>query len=136
MKSTIAIGIILFLSFMFGGCLVDFFADVDVDEILSDTHIQEVDLQTVDPGTYTGRHSAGLVEVVLQVTVQNHEITAIQIREHDNWRGKKAECITDEVIWTQSVLVDAVSGATISSMVILKSIENALREGMQEEQQQ
>ena len=41
-------------------------------------------------------------------------------------RGQKAEQVTQEVISSQSLKVDIVSGATNSSKVILKAIENAL----------
>lgn len=123
------------LSIVLSGCLIELFVDIDVDDILSDTDIEEVDLQHVESGLYTGTHTAGLVKVVSEVTVQEREITRVRIEEHDNMRGGKAETITGDVILAQSLQVDAVSGATISSMVILKSIENALRSGIQEETQ-
>ncbi len=41
-----------------------------------------------------------------------------------------AEIITDKVIDTQSLQVDAISGATYSSKTILKAIENALKKGI------
>jgi uncharacterized protein with FMN-binding domain len=46
--------------------------------------------------------------------------------KHVNGQGKPAEVITEKVIETQSLQVDVVSGATYSSKVILKAIENAL----------
>ena len=41
-------------------------------------------------------------------------------------RGKAAEVIVDKVVATQKIDVDAVSGATNSSNVIKKAIENAV----------
>ncbi|WP_313562885.1 FMN-binding protein [Ruminiclostridium cellobioparum] len=41
-------------------------------------------------------------------------------------RGAKAEAIVDKIISEQSVTVDVISGATNSSKVILKAVENAL----------
>ena len=46
--------------------------------------------------------------------------------EHRNERGKAAEVIVGNVVATQEINVDAVSGATNSSNVIKKAIENAI----------
>ncbi len=63
--------------------------------------------------------------------VENHTITDIDILKHDNGKGKAAEAITSDVIKNQSVQVDVVTGATYSSKVILKAIENALTSSRQ-----
>jgi uncharacterized protein with FMN-binding domain len=68
------------------------------------------------------------VKVILDVTVQDQNITAINIIKHTcSPIGKKAEKITERIIEHQSLAVDVVSGATGSSMAIMKAIENALR---------
>lgn len=41
--------------------------------------------------------------------------------------GKPAEAIVEDIVENQSIEVDAVSGATNSSRVIMKACENALR---------
>ena len=43
--------------------------------------------------------------------------------------GEKAEVIIDKVMAEQSLEVDVVSGATLSSKCILNAIENALAPG-------
>ena len=53
-------------------------------------------------------------------------IVSINLMEHRNERGKTAEVIVDNVVATQKIDVDAVSGATNSSNVIKKAIENAV----------
>lgn len=45
---------------------------------------------------------------------------------YDNSLGSAAEVITDTVVQHQSVEIDAISGATMSSKTILKAVENAL----------
>ena len=65
----------------------------------------------------------------MEVLVKNHAIVEVRLLEHDNGLGSTAEIITDMVIQRQSVEVDAISGATISSKTILKAVENALTEG-------
>ena len=63
----------------------------------------------------------------VEVTVQNGEITNINILEHRHERGKAAEVITDSIVDEQKIDVDAISGATNSSIVIKKAVENALK---------
>jgi uncharacterized protein with FMN-binding domain len=81
-------------------------------------------------GLYRGNYvlSGTPVKVVLDVTIQNKNIVAINIVEHFcSPIGKKAEKITDRIIEQQSLNVDAISGATGSSKAILKAVENALQ---------
>jgi uncharacterized protein with FMN-binding domain len=89
------------------------------------------DLQKVKDGTYIGEYSAGPVKVKAQTTVKSHVITAVKILEHRNGRGQKAEAITANIISAQSLNVDAISGATLSSKVILKAVEVGLEQGME-----
>ena len=80
-------------------------------------------------GVYRGSYSVSrtLVRVILDVTVRNERLSDIKIIEHmGSSIGKKAEKITGRIIAQQSLNVDVVSGATISSKAILKAVENAL----------
>ena len=63
-----------------------------------------------------------------EVTVQNGEITNINILEHRHERGKTAEAITTKIVDEQRIDVDTISGATNSSTVIKKAVANALRD--------
>jgi uncharacterized protein with FMN-binding domain len=81
-------------------------------------------------GLYRGNYalSGTPVKVVLDVTVQDMNITSIKIIEHScSPIGKKAEKIIERIIERQSLNVDAISGATGSSKAILKAVENALQ---------
>lgn len=88
--------------------------------------IKDIDLTKVPDGTYTGSAENGLVKVKVSITTTDGKITDIELLQHDNGLGKKAESITADVINEQSLDVDAVSSATYSSTTILKAIENAL----------
>jgi len=91
---------------------------------------QMPDLTLLPDGTYHGIYdlSGTPVKVILDVTIQDHKITNINIVKHFcSSVGKKAESIIDRVIEKQNLEVDVVSGATGSSMSILKAIENALQ---------
>lgn len=94
--------------------------------IINDIKINNVDLSAIQDGTYTGSFDAIYVGAEVVVTLKNHKITDITITNHKNEKGKLAEAIPAKVIESQSLEVDAVSGATNSSKVILKAIENAL----------
>ena len=58
--------------------------------------------------------------------MEGKQIVNIEIVEHRNERGEKAEQITDRIVEQQEINVDSVSGATNSSLVIKKAVENAL----------
>ena len=93
----------------------------------TDIELRQVDLDSLPPGTYTGEYEAGPVRAVVSVEVAGAKIQNIEILEHRNLLGKKAERqIPSRVLSAQSIRVDTVTRATASSMVILKAIEVAL----------
>ncbi|WP_315066683.1 FMN-binding protein [uncultured Clostridium sp.] len=98
-------------------------------KIVSEIDIKSVDLSNVHDGTYTGSCDAIFVGAEVEVTVKDKKITDIRLLNHKTEKGKPAEVIVDDVKKKQSLQVDAISGATNSSKVILKAIENALESG-------
>ncbi|HPO02604.1 MAG TPA: FMN-binding protein [Treponemataceae bacterium] len=91
----------------------------------------EVDLAGRGPegtrdGVWEGSFDTDLVKATVLVTTENEKIADIEIVRHDNGMGKKAEAVIDQVIASQSTSVDVVSGATLSSKVILRAVEEAL----------
>ena len=97
-------------------------ACVNLNEIV----ITSPDLSKIADGTYRGDSKVGPVRVTLDVSMQGRALTSIQIIEHRNGRGKKAEDIVPRVIEAQSLDVDVISGASYSSKAILLAAENAL----------
>lgn len=91
--------------------------------IVKNIEISDVDLSQMKNGKYHGQCDAEV-----EVTVDNNKIEKIELLNHKNERGKKAESIIDDVVKEQKITVDTVSGATNSSKVILKAIENALEQ--------
>ena len=90
----------------------------------------EIDLTKVEDGVYEGQCDTGIVRVRVQVTIRNHQLESIELLEHENGRGTPAEAILDQMVQNQTTAVDAVSGATCSSKVIRKAVENALAAGL------
>ncbi len=88
--------------------------------------MNNIDLSLLKDGIYEGKCDAGLVKVVVLVEVKDHKIVDIIINEHQSGLGKMAEVIVGDIINKQSLDVDVVSGATVSSMAIKKAIEEAL----------
>ncbi|MBU4445366.1 FMN-binding protein [bacterium] len=93
--------------------------------------IKDVNLEKVKDGTYNGEYKFFPVKVVVSIEVKNHQITEIKITKHRTGEGEKAEVIIEDVIRAQSLVVDAISGATLSSKCILKAIENALEQDLE-----
>jgi uncharacterized protein with FMN-binding domain len=96
---------------------------------ISSIVISNVNLKSVPNGIYKGSYDAIMIAADVSVSVQNHTIKSITLLRHKNERGKKAEVIVNKVVAAQSLKVDTISGATNSSKVILKAIENALESG-------
>lgn len=94
---------------------------------LVDLPIANVDLSQIEDGTYTGKYESFPLAAEVEVRVADHVITGIELVRHSHGQGEAAEAIPARVVEAQSLEVDVVTGATYSSKVILKAIENALR---------
>jgi uncharacterized protein with FMN-binding domain len=95
-------------------------------ESLKNMEIADIDLAAIADGVYAGSYSSFPVSAEVSVTVKDHVITGIELLKHDNGQGAPAEVIPGKVVESQTLRIDSVSGATYSSRVILKAIENAL----------
>lgn len=93
---------------------------------LADTKIDNVDLASAEDGEYTGSYSAFPVSAEVSVIIKDHQIEKVELIKHNNGQGGGAEILPGKVTEAQSLDVDSVSGATYSSKVILKAIQNAL----------
>lgn len=99
----------------------------DYQKSVRETVISEVDLSALPDGVYVGEYDVNFIYAKVEVTVQNGEMTDIVILKHKQERGKAAEAVVNKMVAEQKIDVDAVSGATNSSTVIKKAVENALR---------
>ena len=94
--------------------------------VVDDIVINDIDLLGISDGIYFGRYETILVKAEVKVEVKDHSITSIEIIKHSHGKGEKAESIVNSILNEQRINVDVISGATISSKVILKAVENAL----------
>lgn len=89
--------------------------------------IEAIDLTSIPDGNYIGISQNKLLFSVVKVTVKERSIVSIEVLEHKKSYLIQAELISKKVIEEQSLAVDAISGATLTSHTVLKSIENALK---------
>lgn len=85
-----------------------------------------VDFSLVEAGSYEGYWDGDMVKARVAVSADDGRVTDIKILKHECGMGSPAEAIVGRVVERQSLQVDTVSGATYSSRVILRAIENAL----------
>lgn len=102
----------------------------DYKQAVKETTFEEINMLDISDGVYIGEYDVNFIYAKVEVTVQNREITNINILEHRHERGKNAEAITNKIVNEQKIDVDAISGATNSSTVIKKAVENALKSGL------
>ncbi|MGE4525669.1 MAG: FMN-binding protein [Sphaerochaeta sp.] len=96
-------------------------------EGLKDLSIATPPLSSIEDGTYEGSYATFPVKAKVAATVKEGTIANIQLLEHRSGQGQPAEAILATVLTGQKLDVDTISGATYSSIIILKAIEDALR---------
>lgn len=99
---------------------------LDYKTKVAEIEIENVELSQIQNGEYIGEYSVGYVYAKVKVTIKEHRIENISLLEHGNEHGAPAETVVKDMVQKQSVKVDAVSGATNSSKVIMKAVEQAL----------
>lgn len=84
---------------------------------------------TYTAGTYTGKAAGRNGEVSVEVTFTETKIESIKVTNHSETEGISdgpIKNIPEEVVKNQSLAVDTISGATITSDAILSAIEDAV----------
>jgi uncharacterized protein with FMN-binding domain len=89
--------------------------------------LNAVDFSKLNDGTYHGAYEC-------QVTVSSGKVTDIQLVGSRDPGGKNTqhEALYDRVIQAQSLQVDTISGATLTSKAYLQAVENALVQAQHE----
>jgi len=89
--------------------------------------VGEVDLSSISDGVYKGEESYFGFTCRVEVKVKDHQIVDIKVFEdRESEYLEKARAVTQNVLQGQSLEVDTVTGATVTSKAILKAVENAL----------
>jgi uncharacterized protein with FMN-binding domain len=86
-------------------------------------------LMSVEDGVHTGEYvfTGSPVWVRLQILMADHVIKQCTILHHEcSWIGQGANVLAERIVAAQTLDLDVVSGATVSSMSILKAAQIAL----------
>jgi uncharacterized protein with FMN-binding domain len=99
--------------------------------------LKAVDFGKLKDGTYHGAYEGGMYKWranECDVTVANGKVTDIQLAASKDPGGKNTQhrVLYDRVVQAQSLQVDAISGATLTSKAYLKAVEDALNKVQQE----
>lgn len=99
----------------------------DYKHAVSEISIEDICISDVSNGVYIGECDVNFIYAKVEVTVHEGRIMSIRILDHKNERGQSAEVVVERIVSEQKIDVDAVSGATNSSTVLKKAVENALK---------
>jgi uncharacterized protein with FMN-binding domain len=112
--------LIALVSIMFGSY------ECSIYQEMIELPLEQPDLSVLDDGTFPGVYKNHRWFCHVSVSVENQRIDTIEVLRAANGGKKLYEQLVTRVIDQQTVEVDAVSGATISSNTFLKAVENAL----------
>jgi uncharacterized protein with FMN-binding domain len=93
--------------------------------------LNAVDFSRLNDGTYHGAYEGGMYKWranECQVTVSSGRVTGIQLlgSKDPGSKNTQHEVLYDRVMQAQSLQVDTISGATLTSKAWLQAVENAL----------
>ncbi len=88
--------------------------------------------KSLKDGVYQGEFGGFYNKAVVKVTIKHNKIVHIDVLKSTGLKGGKVlPVLPERIIQQQSTRVDAVSGATHSSNVLMNAVENAIRKAEQ-----
>ena len=88
-----------------------------------------VELSEVEDGEYYGKTYTTFLHLQLKVFVQNHTITNIEVIEAEGIDSETAKPILQDMIAQNKVVVKAIKGAELGSLVYISCVDGALSNG-------
>ena len=90
--------------------------------------INTPDLLTLNDGVYKGEFNDGGGVYAVEVEIKNHTISDLTLKsERKSSYIDYARPVTGRILQKQTLIVDAITGATTTSKCIMKAAENALK---------
>lgn len=129
MKKVIKAGIVLLCIVLIGVIVFKVWSTNLVKEAMALEDVS-IDMSKLKDGVYEGHSELGPVIVNVKVTVEKGKIIGVEILEHQNGLGQAANVIVEDMVKQNTYDVDAVTGATVSSEVIMNAVNNALQKGI------
>ncbi len=80
-------------------------------------------------GVYTGEAKGFKSQIVVELTMKDNAIAALEVKENnDTWMigGIAANLLVADIVENQSMNLDVVSGATVTSNALMAAVSNAL----------
>ena len=94
---------------------------------LVDMEMPKIDLSEVPDGSHMGEYSSFPVMAKVNVIVKNNQIISVELLSYRHGQNMKLDELPDRIVQAQSLDVDAVSGATLTSKTVLLAVERALK---------
>ena len=88
----------------------------------------------VPDGTFHGKVYTKFMHVQLDVSVQDGRLTKIEILENQGAYGKKVQPLLDEMIAQNNTVVPAIKGDEIGSIVFIACVDDALFNGLPDDE--
>jgi len=87
--------------------------------------------QQLPDGIYRGSSKTSYLKVTMDVTIQNHAITNIEIIEKAGAKGKNVDPILETMIKENTPVVQAIPKEELASLVYVSCVDDALYQGYQ-----
>lgn len=130
-KLFIILSIILSLFVVFG--IYTYLTVTSNMEDIRNQEIQDIIFTEYQDDIYQGEFYYEGVGITVYIEIQSGSIISINYEDHLNGRGDDAENIKKDILEEQSITVDDVAGATISSRCIKLAIMDAFKEANNEQ---
>ena len=88
--------------------------------------VNPVDLAGIEDGAYSGSFRKGRFSYSVEVTVKDHRLQAVKSTGGRQAQDAVIQQIFARIVEVQSVQVDTVSGASLTTKAVSKAVENAL----------
>jgi uncharacterized protein with FMN-binding domain len=123
-KIMIGLGVFIFFLSVFGAAI--YIRINNSSDFILSQDIQNLSFDGYDDGHYEGEFYHEGIGVTVKFSINDGHLEDLVYENHLNGKGQPAETISDRIIEKQSIIVDDIAGATISSRCIKLAIINAL----------
>ena len=85
-----------------------------------------IEMSEVADGEYSAKTYTSFLHLQLKVTVEDHKIKSIDVLENEGIDGETARPIIQKMIEQNSIVVPAIKGAELGSLVYISCVSSAL----------
>lgn len=134
---------VIILALLVALALAGFFLDAPSRQEAASLTFGEIDFSRLQDGTFRGSYcgtKGSLRDATVEIVVDNGDVTEIRVLSGavdetgtllELAEGKSVRDLFDAVLQSESLHVDAISGATLTCNAHLKALENALLQAQQ-----